>query len=313
MNTYTHISVLRNEAVEALEPAPNKIYIDCTLGLGGHTEYLLQLTQGKARILAFDKDREALDIAKKRLEIYGNQVTYYHRSFSELARTLEEENITHVDGILLDAGISSMQLDNGQRGFSFQHEAPLDMRMDTEKGYPVSTVLARASFDTLTTILRDYGEEPLAKKIARAIVTYREKQPILQTSQLAQIVHDAYPRTWQRSARIHPATRTFQALRIYVNNELQELQSLIEQSIPHLASGARIAIISFHSLEDRIVKHSFKRYTISCICPPHIMRCECNHSPELHILTKKPIIPTQQEIATNPRSRSAKLRIAQKV
>lgn len=313
MNTYRHISVLCKETVEALHPIPYGIYIDCTLGLGGHTEYLLQCTQGKAHILAFDRDKEALNRAKERLAGYGEQVRYYHRSFSELTDVLTEEGISSVDGILLDAGVSSMQIDDIHRGFSFQGDAPLDMRMDTQQITTAQHVLAHASIETLTTILHEYGEEPLAKKIARAIVNYRAHQPIVQTSQLAEIVQRAYPPSWRRKARLHPATRTFQALRIYVNNELEELQTLLNTAVPYLAHGAYIAIISFHSLEDRIVKHSFKRYTVSCICPPHVVRCECMHKPSLRIITKKPITPTEEEIRMNPRARSAKLRIAQKV
>lgn len=313
MHQYTHIPVLLEESIQALTPRPHGTYIDCTLGLGGHTEYILQRTQGLARIIAFDRDSEALSYAKQRLAPYGTAVTYYHLPFSSLPTVLEQEGITSVDGILLDAGISSMQLDNASRGFSFQSHAPLDMRMDTHTGRTVQELLACISFESLYNILHIYGEEPLAKKIARAIIRYREQQPIIYTSQLASIVENTYPTHWRRTARTHPATRTFQALRIYINDELQELSTLIDSAIPYLAIGATIAIISFHSLEDRIVKHSFKRYTRTCVCPPEVLRCVCNHKASLQILTKKPILPGEHERQQNPRARSAKLRIARKV
>lgn len=313
MDTYSHISVLLEESIQALNPQENGVYLDCTLGLGGHSERIMQQTHGKAKVIALDRDSNALQIAKKRLACYGDAMCYYHLPFSQFVDALNAENCSTVNGIILDAGISSMQLDDIERGFTFMHDAPLDMRMDTTIGITAERVLAESSFETLRTILQEYGEEPLATKIARAITHAREKQPIQRTKQLVSIIENVFPAHWKRTARTHPATRTFQALRIYVNNELNELHSFLDNIIPFLAPHAIIAIISFHSLEDRIVKHTFKRYTIDCICPSHVLRCECNHVPSLRIITKKPIIPSLLEIQVNPKARSAKMRLAQKV
>lgn len=321
MNTVlhaTHHPVLLAEVVQSFSHIPisegiQLLFLDGTLGLGGHTEALLRHYEGMAKILGLDRDRSALDLAQLRLQQWGDSVQYYHSTFSNYKSILLRENIHFLDGALFDLGVSSLQLDTAERGFSFKYEAPLDMRMDTTMPETAQHLLAHISFPELVQILHEYGEEPCAKKIARAILAFREHNTITTTKELATIITSAYPKKWVKTARIHPATRTFQALRIAVNNELKELETMLSQIILDIRSGGILAIITFHSLEDRIVKLAFRRFAKPCSCSPLAPRCTCTREPIAKILTKKPILPTNEEIAINPRARSAKLRVLQKL
>ncbi len=318
-----HIPVLLPEVMEALAPRPGGRYVDGTLGLGGHTEALLERAEGKAQICCLDRDEEALQLAKKRLEPYGSACSFFHMPFKEAPQALNSLGWDKIDGALLDLGVSSLQIDSPERGFSFLHNGPLDMRMDhghvpqdaidgaiTESA---AHFIAHADFNTLRRVIEEYGEDPQAGRIARAILDSREKNPIETTGQLADIVFRAYPPKWRATARNHPATRTFQALRMVVNNELGQLSAFLDGIFPHLAAGARLAVISFHSLEDRMVKQRFRKWATACVCPPYQARCTCGHSPEVKILTPKPVQASQEEIRANPRSSSAKLRVAEKL
>ncbi len=288
-----HKPVLLNEVLHFLEPKKNGIYLDATLGLGGHSEAILKNFQNIKLLVGMDWDEEALDLAKKRLAQFKDKTSFYLANFKDLNMILEEENIEGFDGILMDLGLSSYQLDQSGRGFSFMRDEPLDMRMDRSGTVLASDMINKLPEERLEKLIRFYGEEPWAKKIAKEIVKKRGEKPILSTSQLANIVKEAIPKKFH-PRKIHPATKTFQAIRIAINREFENLTTGLEKAVDALKPDGRILVISFHSLEDRIVKHFFKKNS------------------QLEIITKKPIRPTKEEITKNPRARSAKLRVAQK-
>ena len=308
-----HVPVLPAEVLEYLSPRPGGLYLDGTLGLGGHAASVLQAAEG-CRLLGLDRDEEALALATARLAPFGDRFQTRHAAFSDVAACLDDVGWKELDGALIDIGVSSLQLDSPERGFSFMADGPLDMRMDPGSGMPpASRLVNKSSFDTLKDIIATAGEEPQAGRIARAIVEARAKKPIETTRELAAIVEQAYPPKWRATARNHPATRTFQALRVAVNDEYGELRSFLQSIVPRLAPGGRVVVISFHSLEDRIVKHFFREEATDCLCSTSLRRCVCGHKASLRVLTKKPVTPSPAEVAANPRAGSAKLRAAEKL
>lgn len=311
-----HQPVLVSQVLEHLRPRPGGRYLDGTLGFGGHAAAILKATEGKAEILGLDRDREALSAAGEMLtrEWPAARVFIRNESFSRFAAVLDALGWESLDGALLDLGVSSHQLDSPGRGFSFLREGPLDMRMDAEhSGLTAREVVNAYHWKQLAGIIGRLGEEPLAGRIARRIDRARREQPIATTLDLARIVEAAYPPARRFKARNHPATKTFQALRMFVNDELGELSAFLEGVAPRLAPEARVVIISFHSLEDRLVKHFFQDQSRACQCPPRQPVCLCGHAATFKIVTKKPVIASPEEIAANPRSRSAKLRAASKL
>ncbi|SHN59301.1 16S rRNA (cytosine(1402)-N(4))-methyltransferase RsmH [Desulfovibrio litoralis] len=316
--TPKHISILLSECIDALALKDNALYLDATLGLGGHSEGILQKAQAMGlknfKLLGFDRDPDALAFATKRLAPFGEAFQAVQSCFSNVDAVLSELGYSGacLDGVLADLGVSSMQLDFAERGFSFLHDAPLDMRM-SKAGRSAKNVVNESEESELQKIIAEFGEDPLAGRIAKAIVQARFKKSIETTLELAQIVFDAYPAKWRFTARNHPATRTFQALRIFVNEELFELNKFLSTIVTRLKPGARLALISFHSLEDRIVKHFFKEEAKACVCPPAFPICRCNKKVTLKIISSKPILPSKDEIVFNSRSASAKLRVAEKI
>jgi 16S rRNA (cytosine1402-N4)-methyltransferase len=309
-----HAPVLLRETLELLRPRKGGRYLDGTLGLGGHARALLELAGEGARLCGLDKDRAALALAGGRLHPFGERARLFSLPFSEFPHALNELAWDEVDGILLDLGVSSMQLDNAQRGFSFKADGPLDMRMDPDSGRPSARHLVNSgSFETLKNIIAELGEDPLAGRIARRIVERRREKPIDGTRELALLVEQAYPPAWRAKARNHPATRTFQALRMAVNDEAGELRRFLDKALSRLRTGGRLVIISFHSLEDRLVKQKMRLWAQGCLCPRHLPRCVCRHEPEARMLVKKPVRPSPEEEAVNPRASSAKLRAAEKI
>ena len=315
-----HIPVLVDEVIQFLQPRNHGFYVDGTVGLGGHAAIILQKSAPQGFLLGIDLDSEALAIAKQRLHEYKERVTLVDGNFGaldQLSRLYQgseqtETTIPPIDGILLDLGVSSLQLDTPSRGFSFTHSGPLDMRMNANQSLSAAHVVNRHPEDALATIFTEFGQERWARKIARQIVLARKRKRISTTGQLTEIVLAAIPPK-STGWRIHPATRVFQALRIYINDELKNLHSGIHCAVSALKPGGRLCIISFHSLEDRIVKEQFRTLSRSCICPPKTPICVCKHTPTLEVLTKRPIVPIPDEIRRNPRSRSAKLRVAMKI
>ncbi|WP_027723202.1 16S rRNA (cytosine(1402)-N(4))-methyltransferase RsmH [Maridesulfovibrio zosterae] len=309
-----HTSVLLNEVIEWLAPKPGGRYLDGTLGMAGHSSAILKAAGEGAQLVGLDRDEQALKLAGVRLEPFGERANRFHLAFSKFETALNELGWDTLDGVVLDLGVSSLHLDRAERGFSFIKEGPLDMRMDPAGGMPpASSIVNKGSYSDINRILKLYGEEPMASKITKAIITAREEKKITTTLELASIVEKAYPAKRRALSRTHPATKTFQGLRIAVNSELEELQKFLQRIPDYLSPGARIAIISFHSLEDRIVKRAFKAGSLSCDCPPMQPVCTCGKIKKLNILTKKPILPTEEEMGVNSRSRSAKLRVAERV
>jgi len=309
-----HVSVLLNEVIDYLDPKPGGYYLDGTLGLAGHSEALLKRTEGKAHLLGIDRDLDTLERARKRLEPFGDNVVTAHARFSEFEMVLRDVNWDELDGALLDIGVSSMQIDQPERGFSFKTEGPLDMRMDPSGGMPpASSIVNKAPYEKIKFIIGRYGEDPMCGRIAKAILEARSVAPIETTTQLASIVEKAYPAKWRAKSRNHPATRTFQALRMVVNSELEELEAFLKRILDRLRPGGRLAVITFHSLEDRMVKHMFKEESTGCICPKQIPVCICNHTPNVKLITRKPVTATDEERKLNSRSSSAKLRVVEKL
>ncbi|MBN1374645.1 MAG: 16S rRNA (cytosine(1402)-N(4))-methyltransferase RsmH [Dehalococcoidia bacterium] len=302
-----HMPVMVNEAVESLNIQPGKRYVDCTLGGGGHAMAILAKNGPSCELLGIDSDPEAIRIAQHNLYDYFESTVIINDNFYNLENICRETNFLPVDGILFDLGLSSLQLATAERGFSFQHSGPLDMRFNPDEQLTAADIVNKLPESKLAQLIYIYGEEPLANKIAKNIVLNR---PVNDTAELASIVINT---VGEQHGKIHPATKTFQALRIAVNRELEHLTSALEQSLHCLAKGGRLAVISYHSLEDRIVKNFMLRETKSCICPGNLPECRCNHLPQFILINKHPLIPDDTEIRNNPRSRSAKLRIAQKL
>ena len=310
MSGFHHVSVLLEECVTGLNIRPEGIYVDGTLGGAGHSCRIAErLTTG--RLIGIDRDPVALKAAGERLAPYGDRVTLVHSNFCRMASVLEGLGISGVDGILLDLGVSSPQLDDGQRGFSYMADAPVDMRMDGGDALTADTVVNTWSYEELKKILYEYGEERYAPAIASAIVRRRETAPIRTTLELVDVIRSAMPPAALREKQ-HPAKRSFQAIRIAVNDELNSVAKAMEDAIPLLNPGGRLAVITFHSLEDRIVKNAMAAAAKGCICPPEFPVCVCGRKPQVDILTRKPIVSAPQELERNPRARSAKLRICQK-
>ncbi len=303
-----HLSVLLAQVLAGLNIQPGGRYIDGTVGAGGHTEHILQASAPGGRVLGLDADPEALALSQQRLQPDRDRLILVHSNFARLKAQADAHQFTPVDGILFDLGLSSMELSNPQRGFSFQLDGPLDMRFDPDAAQTAADLVNTLSARELADLIYQYGQEPASRAIARAIVAAR---PLHTTVELAGIVTQAVRR--KRRGKIHPATRTFQALRIAVNDELGALKQGLSQAVETLKPGGRLVVISFHSLEDRIVKRFLVREARDCICPPEAWVCTCEHQASLKIVTRKPIRPEQDEIERNPRSRSAKLRIAEKL
>ena len=310
-NEFHHVSVLLEECIEGLAIRPEGIYVDGTLGGAGHSSRIAaKLTTG--RHIGIDRDPVALKAAGERLAPYADRVTLVHSNFCEIARVLDDLDIDGVDGILLDLGVSSPQLDDGERGFSYMVDAPLDMRMNNEDLLSADTVVNTWSYEELKRILYDYGEERYAPKIAAAICSRREEAPIRTTLELVDIIRGAMPAAALREKQ-HPAKRSFQAIRIAVNDELNSVAKVMEDAIPRLNPGGRLAVITFHSLEDRIVKNAMANAAKGCTCPPSFPVCVCGKKPQVKIITRKPIVSGEEELERNPRARSAKLRICEKL
>lgn len=305
-----HKSVLLAEAIKYLDPKTGENFIDCTLGGGGHARAILEKTAPSGKLLAIDLDTKAIEIAKDDLKEFSNRVLYTNDNFSNLEKIAKASDLNKFDGILLDLGLSSIELDDPNRGFSFKKNAFLDMRFGSG-GKTAADILNSYRETELARIFKEYGEERFSKQIAKEIVNFRGKEKILNTNQLVSIIENVYKN--KPRPKIHVATKVFQALRIEVNNEINNLKQVLPIALGLLDKGGRIVVISFHSLEDRIVKDFFKQESKDCLCPPQIPVCQCNHKATLKILTKKIITPSEQEIINNPRSRSAKLRAAIKI
>ena len=304
-----HIPVLLKEAVELLNCKSGGVYVDCTVGAGGHAERLLELSSPDGIVIGIDQDDEILKIAEERLKRFGDRIRLIHGNFSDIKGIMKDER---ADAILFDLGASSYQLLDKERGFSFMYDAPLDMRMDKKAETTAADIVNKLSERELSELIFKYGEERFAKRIASFIVKEREKNPIATTLQLSDIVKKAIPARFH-PRDIHPATSTFQALRIAVNRELDVLEKGLLDAIEILRPNGRVCAISFHSLEDRIVKRTFQRLAKGCICPPKIPVCQCGIKPSIKIITKKPVTPDEKEIKDNPRARSAKLRAAERL
>ncbi|MBP1709598.1 MAG: S-adenosyl-methyltransferase mraW [Deltaproteobacteria bacterium] len=307
-----HQPVLVNETVTTLNCHPGGIYVDGTIGGGSHAYHVFKTCPDIKLLIGIDRDEDALLQAERKLASFKSQVVLIKENYSQIKTIISDLQIKSVDGVLLDLGVSSHQLLTSNRGFSFSIEGPLDMRMDRKQQITASDLVNTLPEQELEKILREYGEERYAASIAKTIVRERKKESIETTLELAKVVTKTIPFS-PHPRKIHPATRTFQALRIAVNDEFSNLESVLPDAIDTLAPRGRIAVISFHSLEDRIVKNFFRQQSKSCVCPPHLPKCACGQIRKLKVLTKKPIVPTAEEIRMNPRSRSARLRGAEKL
>ena len=307
---FAHVSVLVREAIEFLRPAPGGRYVDGTLGGGGHSEAILAASSPDGRVLGLDRDDEAIAAARQRLQQFGDRFVFKQASFSELRELLGEIGWNRVDGIILDLGVSSWQIDAPERGFSFRLGGRLDMRMDRRQSLDAYRLVNTATADELNRIFRDYGEEPQARRIAEKIGTERKQRSIVGTEDLARLVEGV---KGGRRRDHHPATQVFQALRIAVNQELDHLEHFLGDGFELLRPGARMVIISFHSLEDRLVKNAFRKWSRACLCPPRALVCQCGWSQKAKVLTKRPVVPGAAETMANPRARSAKLRAVERV
>lgn len=311
MTEFYHVSVLLDECIDGLAIKPDGIYVDGTLGGAGHSSQIAaRLTTG--RLIGIDRDPVALKAAGERLAKFGDRVTLVHSNFCQIKQVLQDLQIPGVDGILLDLGVSSPQLDDGARGFSYMADAPLDMRMNNEDALTAHTVVNQWPYEELKRILFDYGEERYAPKIAAAICNRREEKPIETTLELVDIIRSAMPAAALREKQ-HPAKRTFQAIRIAVNDELGAVEQVMREAPDCLNPGGRLAIITFHSLEDRIVKNGMADAAKGCTCPPNFPVCVCGKKPRVRLITRKPIVSGEEELERNPRARSAKLRVCEKM
>ena len=305
---FQHKPVMLNEVIDSLKIRPEGTYVDGTLGGAGHSSQIARRLSGEGRLFGFDQDAAAIEAATRRLEPYKDRVSIIRSNYSEMRERLSELGVRSADGILLDLGVSSYQLDDAQRGFSYRADAPLDMRMDQRQKLSAREVVNGYSIGELTRVIREYGEERFARNIAKHITAEREKKPIETTGELISIIKAAIPAK-AREGGGHPAKRTFQAIRIEVNRELDVLSDSLDGMIDLLADGGRICVITFHSLEDRIVKETFRRNENPCTCPPEFPVCVCGKKSKGHVITRKPIIPSEEETEENPRSKSAKLRV----
>ena len=310
MSEFHHVSVLLQECINGLNIRPDGIYVDGTLGGAGHFSLAARLTTG--RLIGIDRDPVALKAAGERLKPFGDRVTLVHSNFCEIETVLRDLGISGVDGILMDLGVSSPQLDDAERGFSYMADAPLDMRMNGEDHMTARDVVNTWSYEELRRILYDYGEERYAPQIAAAICRRREVSPIETTLELVDIIRSAMPPAALREKQ-HPAKRSFQAIRIAVNDELGSVEKVMVDAIPCLNPGGRLAIITFHSLEDRIVKNGMANAAKGCTCPPNFPVCVCGNKPKVKLISRKPIVASDEELEVNPRSRSAKLRVCEKI
>ena len=311
MSEFTHRPVLLQECVEALNIRPEGVYLDGTLGRAGHSEQIAKrLTTG--RLICVDRDQTALDAARERLAPWMDRTTLVHSNFDQVDAILDKLSLSGVDGMLFDLGVSSPQLDDGSRGFSYMADAPLDMRMDREEGLTAADIVNRWPQEELRRIISQYGEERCAPQIAGAIVRHRRDKPVTTTLELVEIIKSAMPAKALREKQ-HPAKRTFQAIRIAVNDELASVERMLQRAVPRLNRGGRLAVITFHSLEDRVVKTGLAGFARGCTCPPDFPVCVCGKTPDIRLVNKKPILPSQREVEENPRARSAKLRAAEKL
>ena len=311
MSEFHHVSVLLEECIEGLAIKPDGIYVDGTLGGAGHSSRIAaKLTTG--RLIGIDRDNVALEAAAERLKPFEDRVTLVHANFGDMDQALQELGSDKVDGILPDLGVSSPQLDDGQRGFSYMTDAPLDMRMNGEDVRDARQIVNTWSYEELKRILYDYGEERFAPRIAAAICRRREQAPIETTLELVDVIKSAMPASALREKQ-HPAKRSFQAIRIAVNDELGAVETVMKKAVPLLNPGGRLAVITFHSLEDRIVKNAMAEAAKGCTCPPSFPVCVCGKKPQVRIVTRKPIVSGEEELERNPRARSAKLRICEKL
>lgn len=310
MAEFVHIPVLLNETIDLLDVKAGGVYFDGTLGAAGHSKAILQ-KQNIARLIGVDQDEEALAVAKNNLKDFNN-VTFVHSNFRDIDKVLEDLEIDELDGILVDIGVSSYQIDASERGFSFRFDSKIDMRMDTSKDFSAYNIVNEYEEEDLARVIRDYGEEKFAKSIARHIVKARENKPIETTKQLENIILSSVPR-YKGQNGMSNIQRTFQAIRIEVNAELDALKEFIDKAVKKLKKGGRLAIITFHSLEDRIVKQKFRDLATGCTCPPGLLYCVCNHKPDVKLITKHPVTATEEELKFNSRSASAKLRVIEKL
>ena len=310
---FAHITVLLEEAVDALAPERGGIFVDCTAGGGGHSEAILKRLPSGSRLISLDRDERAVLRCRERLEKYGAASTVVKTNYSEIGDVLDGLGIDKIDGVLWDLGVSSVQLDERERGFSYSQDAPLDMRMDRSEGLTAADVVNTYSEGELARIIRDWGEEKFFSRVAAAIVKARAEKRIETTLELSEIITDAIPQGARKKENQHPAKRTFQAIRIEVNDELNIIEPSLRCAVERLAPGGRAAVITFHSLEDRITKQTFKNLEKPCTCPSDFPVCVCGKKPQVKLITKKPTIPSDEELEANPRARSAKLRVAEKI
>lgn len=309
---FSHVSVLARECLQALRIRPDGVYVDATTGGGGHSLLIAQQLGPQGRLICIDRDQDALDAASRRLQDYRDRVTFVKSNFSEITQVLQQQGVPGADGILFDLGVSSYQLDNEARGFSYMNDAPLDMRMDRSQALTARDVVNTYPQEELRRILWDYGEERYSGRIAAAIMRRREERPIETTLELADVIRSAMPAQALREKQ-HPAKRSFQAVRIEVNGELRAVEQAMNDAVDALAPGGRVAVISFHSLEDRIVKTVFAQQAKGCTCPPEFPVCVCGKKPRIKLISRGVITASKEELDENPRARSAKLRVAEKI
>lgn len=310
---FAHVTVLLGESVDALAPERGGIFVDCTAGGGGHSEEILKRLPKGSLLVSLDRDERAVLRCRERLAKYGEASLVVKTNYSEIGDVLDDLGIDKIDGVLWDLGVSSVQLDERERGFSYSQDAPLDMRMDRSSGNTAADIVNDYSEAELCRVIRDWGEEKFFARIASAIVKAREEKPIETTLELADIITQAIPAGARKKENQHPAKRTFQAIRIEVNDELTIIEPALRCAVERLAPGGRAAVITFHSLEDRITKQTFKNLENPCTCPSDFPICVCKKKPQVKLITKKPILPTDDELTANPRARSAKLRVAEKI
>ncbi|WP_437130500.1 16S rRNA (cytosine(1402)-N(4))-methyltransferase RsmH [Peptostreptococcus russellii] len=308
---FNHVSVLLNECIENLNIKPDGVYVDCTMGGAGHSKEIAKKLSEDGRLICFDQDINAINVAKERLAEFGEKVILVHSNFENIKDEIKSLGIDKIDGVLADLGVSSHQLDEASRGFSYMNDAALDMRMDNRCENSAWDIVNNYSEESLHKIIKEYGEENWSKRIAKFIVEERKDKTIDTTYDLVEIIKKAIPKKARMNGP-HPAKRTFQAIRIEVNNELGVIKNMIDDAVSIMNPTGRICIITFHSLEDRIVKNEYKYLAQDCICPPEMPFCQCDKKSEVKIITRKPILPSEEEVNVNPRSRSAKLRVAEK-